>query len=175
MRGPRGVLVSGDHTYHIARKAIKSPAHPTKSSLQLLRSLSAQQAQRDLDAYWGKESHKYTAAHVRDPRPARRLPGPMAVHREVRARPSHLSQYLYAKGRSFDDERAQGAVPWEYTWRRPSGASAQPLEKYDNKAQAQGLRQTGASARASARQHALHHDLPHMPGSFERLVKRLQV
>ena len=62
MRGPRGVLVSGDHTYHIARKAIKSPAHPTKSSMKMLSSMSAQQAQRDLDAYWGK---KYTAADVR--------------------------------------------------------------------------------------------------------------
>jgi hypothetical protein len=167
VRGPRGVLVSGDHTFHIERKAIKSTAHPTKSSLQLLRSLSAQQAQRDLDAYWGKESHKYTAADVRDPRPARRLPGPKALHREVRAPPSHLSQYHYAKGHSFDDERAQSVVPWEYTWRRPSGASAQPLENYDTRAQAHGLRQTGASARP--------HDLPRLPGSFESLVKRLHV
>jgi hypothetical protein len=159
VRGPRGVLVSGDHTYHIARKAIKSP--------ELMRSLSAQQAQRDLDAYWGKESQKYTAADVRDPRPARRLQRKMAVHR-VRAHPSHHSQYHYAKGHSFDDERAQGAVPWEYTWRRPSGASAQPLEKYDTKAQ--GLRQTGASARPHA-----PHDLPRMPGSFESLVKSLHV
>jgi hypothetical protein len=167
VRGPRGVLVSGDHTYHIARKAIKSPAHPTKSSMKMLSSMSAQQAQRDLDAYWGKESHKYTAADVRDPRTARRLRVPVAVHREVRAPPSHLSQYHYAKAHSFDDERAQGAVPWEYTWRRPSGASAQPLEKYDTKAQAQGPRQTGASARP--------HDLPRLPGSFESLVKRLHV
>ena len=170
MRGPRGVLVSGDHTYHIARKAIKSPAHPTTSSMKMLSSMSAQQAQRDLDAYWGKESHKYTAADVRDPRPARRLQRKMAVHR-VRAHPSHHSQFHYAKGHSFDDERAQGAVPWEYTWRRPSGASAQPLEKYDTKAQAQGPRQTGASARP----HALPHDLPRMPGSFESLVKSLHV
>jgi hypothetical protein len=41
-----------------------TPCAQGTRSVQLLRSLSAQQAQRDLDAYWGKESHKYTAAAV---------------------------------------------------------------------------------------------------------------
>jgi len=153
--------------------AAQGATHSSKSSLQSLRSMSAHQAQRDLNAYWGQQARKYKPADVRAQKPARRLPKPMAVHRA--SSPSHAQQFHFAKGHSFDDQRAQGAAPWEYSWRRPRGASAQPLEKYDTQVQTglragktQGLRQTGAShSRAKA------HDLPPMPGSVGDLLKQL--
>ncbi len=167
------------HTHPLATaaraSALKAPAHSSKSSLQSLRSMSARQAQRDLNAYWGKQAHKYKPADVRAPKPARRLPKSMAVHR-ASSPSSHHQQYHFAKGHSFDDPRAQGAAPWEYSWRRPRGASAQPMEKYETQVQnglraskTQGLRQT----RASAHSRAKAHDLPPMPGSFADLVEQL--
>ena len=168
----------------VGSKMAARTQHKLKGKLQSLRvtrdRMSSQQAQMDLDSYWGKQSKKYSPADVRDPKPATRLPTPIARSQVAPVR-SHHEQYHYANKRNaYTDNRAAGASPWEYSWRRPSGASGQHLEKFQTQVQTaksqrttkqvmhQQLRQTaGKSHRHIAR------DLPPMPGSLEALEKQV--
>ena len=152
-----------------------------KSVLQTLRvsgdEMSAQQAQRDIDAYWSKQSHKYKAEDVRSPRRISKLPRQIARHKAVNL-PAHHSQYHYVKHHSFNDPRVEGAVPWQTSWHRPKGASSEPLEKFNTQptpglsagGKTQRLRQTPPRAQGHR---ANSHDMPPLPGSFDSLVAGL--
>lgn len=122
---------------------------------------------RDLDSYWGKEAMKYRTQDVGSRRPVQRQT--RVIARTMKPPAKH-----FVKTHTVTDPRVTAAVPWDATWRRPKGASSQPLEQYDTQVQVhtrvamQGLRQTAAQT-----VHATAMDMPAMPGSFDSLLKKM--
>jgi len=122
---------------------------------------------RDLDSYWGKEARKYRTQDVGRRRPVQ-------GQTRVMARTMKTPAKHFVKTHTVADLRVTGAVPWDATWRRPKGASSQPLERYDTQVHAhtrvamQGLRLTAAQT-----VHATAMDMPAMPGSFDSLLKKM--
>ena len=71
----------------------------------------------------------------------------------------------------YADKRSQGVAPWDYKWRRASGASGLPLEQYNT---ARKVRTAQMRVAAPLHSRATAHDLPPMPGSFDSLVQEFQ-
>ena len=158
----------------VARRGPGAQLRESKlTTLHSTDAMSAQQAQRDLDGFWRQEDQKYGAADVRSPRAVKRAHHPVSVaNRTPNPHANHHDHYRYVKPRSRDDPRTLGAKPWDYRWRRPSSAAAEPYEKYDTarKVKTQLLSARAPSAKM-ARARPKAEDLPPMPGSMDSLLK----
>jgi len=172
---PRKVVQMAQKQVKLSKNARQHVLRSKKIAVQTLRStgdeMTSQQAQRDLDSYWGKESRKYRAQDVRSHRRPAASRSTMSVPHAIDPPASHHSQYHFVKKtNNVADPRAEGAVPWDASWRRLHGASSQPLEQYDTQVQGrkkvatQGLRQTAK----------VNRDMPAFPGSFDSLLKKMR-